>query len=82
MTMVGALSVTAVRQYVLTYIHLSQRRPLSKSNAIDQNFMKFGHIVKYHDVFFKCHNGLYRTMLSVVMALCFENSPFETTSAL
>ena len=35
-----------------------------------QNFMKRGHIVKYHDVFFKLDNGPYRTMLSVVMALC------------
>ena len=33
--------------------------------------MKLGHIVKYHDVFFKFDNGPYRTMLSVVMALCF-----------
>ena len=42
-----------------------------KSNTFDQNFMKLGHSVKYHDVFFKFDNGLYRTMLSVVMALCF-----------
>ena len=32
--------------------------------------MKLGHIVKYHIVFFKFDNGPYRTMLSVVMALC------------
>ena len=43
----------------------------SKSNTFDQNFMKLGHIVKYHDVFFKFDNGPYHTMLSVVMALCF-----------
>ena len=66
MTMAGALSVTPVRPYVL----LSKRRPLSKSNTYDQNFMKLGHIVKYHDIFFKFDNGPYRTMLSVVMALC------------
>ena len=33
--------------------------------------MKIGHIVKYHDVFFKLDNGPYRTMVSVIMALCF-----------
>ena len=32
--------------------------------------MKPGHIVKYHDVFFKFDSGPYRTMLSVDMALC------------
>ena len=66
MTMAGALSVTPVR----THVRLSKRRPLSKSNSFDQNFMKLGHIVKYHDVFFKFDNGPYRTMFSVVMALC------------
>ena len=35
-----------------------------------QNLMKLGHIVKYHDVFFKFDNGPYRIMLSRVMALC------------
>ena len=30
--------------------------------------MKVGHIVEYHDVFFKVDNGSYHTMLSVVMA--------------
>ena len=39
--------------------------------------MKFGHIVKYCDVFFKFDNGPYGTMLSAVMALCFENSRFK-----
>ena len=37
--------------------------PLSKSNSFDHNFMKLGHIVKYHVVFFTFDNGLYRTML-------------------
>ena len=32
--------------------------------------MKLGHIVKYHDVFFKFDNGPYPTRLSRVMALC------------
>ena len=62
--MAGALNVIPVCMYV-------QRCPLSKSNTFDQNFMKLGHIVKYHDVFFKFDNGPYRTILSVVMALCF-----------
>ena len=74
MTMTGALSVTPVRPSVSTYVRLSvrqiQQRPLSKSNSFDQNFMKLGHIVKYHDLFFKFGNGPYRTMLSGVMALC------------
>ena len=47
-----------------------KRFALSKSNIFYQNFMKLGHIVKYHDVFFKFDNGSYHTMLSVVMALC------------
>ena len=51
-------------------IHHLKRCPLSKSNIFDQNFMKLGHIVLYHGVFFKFDNGLYRTMLSAVMALC------------
>ena len=42
MTMAGALSVTPVHPSVRTYV---QRRPLSKSNTFDQNFMKLGHIV-------------------------------------
>ena len=67
MTMAGVLSVTPVRQYVLTPV---QRRPFSKSNTFDKNFMEVGHIVYYHDVFFKFDNGLYRTMLSHFMALC------------
>ena len=81
MTMVGALSVTPVRPsvrtylrkyvltYVGTYVRLSKRRPHSNSNTFDQNSMKLGHIVKYHDVFLKFNNGPYRIMLSVVMAL-------------
>ena len=51
-------------------IHRFKGYPLSKLNTFDQNFMKIGHIVLYHDVFFKFDNGLYRTMLSAVMALC------------
>ena len=69
--MAGVLSVTlSVRPYILTYVHLSRQRPLSKSNTYDQNFMKLDHIVKFHNVFIKYDNGLYRTRLSVVMALC------------
>ena len=44
--------------------------------------MKLGHIVKNYDVFFKFDNGLYRTMLSVVMALCLKKSAFETMTTL
>ena len=35
--------------------------------------MKLSYLVKYHDVFFKFDNGSYRTMLSVVMAIVYEN---------
>ena len=51
-------------------IHHLKRYLLSKSNTLDQNFMKLGHIIKYNDVFFKFDNGSYCTMLSAVMALC------------
>ena len=51
-------------------VHDLKQCPLSKSNIFDQNFMEHGHIVSYQDVFFKFHNGPYRNMLSVVMALC------------
>ena len=44
MTMARALSVTPVASSVCTYVCLSKRRPLSKSNSVDQNFMKLGHI--------------------------------------
>ena len=47
-----------------------------------QNFMKLGHIVKYHGVFFKFNNGPYCTMLSVVKPFVYENSPFESISTL
>ena len=77
MIMAGALSVTPVRPYVRTYVlyvrnyvRLTRRRQLSYSIISYQNFMNLGHIVKYHDVFFKFDNGSYRTRLSRVMALC------------
>ena len=62
MTMARALSVTPVHPSVL-YLRTSV-------NTFDQNFMKLGHIVQYHNVFFKFDIGPYRTRLSVVMALC------------
>ena len=46
--------------------HLKQC-PISKSNSYDQNFMKLGHMVKYHNVFFKFDNGSYRSMLSELL---------------
>ena len=62
--------VLYIRTYVRNYVRLSRRCPLSNSNICYQNFMKLGHIVKYHDVFFKFDNGPYQTRLSRVMALC------------
>ena len=58
-------------------IHHLKRCPLSKSNIFYQNFMKLGHIVQYRDVFFKFDNGPYRSMLSAVMALFYENQRFK-----
>ena len=57
----------SVRPYIRTS---EQWCLLSKLNSFDQNFMKLGHIVKFHDFFFKFDNGPYRAMPSVVMALC------------
>ena len=51
-------------------IHHLKQIQLSNSNIFYQNFMKLGHIVKYHNVFFKFDTGPYRTSLSVVMAIC------------
>ena len=62
MTMVGASSVTPVRMS-------HQQRPLSMLNSFDQDFMKHGHIVKYHNVF-KNDDDQYCTMPSGVIALC------------
>ena len=44
--------------------------------------MKLGHNVKYRDVFFKLDNGPYGSMPSEVMALVYENLPFESMSPL
>ena len=64
----GSISHQAFKSYgpLFMKIHHFKRRP----NIFYQNFMKLGHIVKYHNVFFKFDNGPYRTMLSVVMAFC------------
>ena len=49
MTMADVLSVTpvgpSVRLYVRPYVRHTQRRPRSKSNSFDQNFIKHGHIL-------------------------------------
>ena len=46
MTMAGALKVLplSVHPYICPYVRYSQRRPLSKSNSFDQNFMNIGQI--------------------------------------
>ena len=46
-----------------------KQRLLSKMNSFDYYSMKLGYIIKYHNVF-KFQNGPYRTMPSVVIALC------------
>ena len=63
--MAGSLSVTPVRPYVRP-----DDVPSLTRIFFNQNFMKLGHIVKYHDDFFKFDNGPHRTRLSRVMALC------------
>ena len=57
-------------QELLPFVYENSWRPLSYSNIFYQIFMKLGHIVKYHDVYLKFDNGLNRTRLSRVMALC------------
>ena len=72
MIMAGALSVTPVRPSVRTlrtYVCPDDVRSLT-GIFFYQNFMKLGHIVKYHDVFIKFDNGPYRARFSRVMALC------------
>ena len=56
-------------------IHHFKRCQLSKSNIFYQNFMKLGHIVKYHDVF-KFNNSPYRTCFQQLWPFVYENSPF------
>ena len=50
--------------------------PLSKSNIFDQNFMKLGHIVEYHDVFFKYDNGHIAPCFQQLWPFVYENSLF------
>ena len=70
MTMAGALSVTLVHPYVHTlHTYVCPKTSALQVEYFYRNFMKLGHIVKYHDVF-KFNNGPYRTMPSVVMDLC------------
>ena len=56
-------------------IHHLKQRPLSKSNIFYQNFMKLGHIVKYHDVF-TFDNGPYVPGFQELWPFVYENSPF------
>ena len=50
-------------------IHHLKRRLLFNMSSFDYNSMKFGHIIKYDNVF-KFQNGPYRIMPSGVIALC------------
>ena len=49
MTMAWAFIITPVSPSVHTSVHPTLRHPLSKLNSFDQDFMKLGHIVKYHN---------------------------------
>ena len=72
------ISHHAFRSYCPLFMkmHRLNRCFLSKLNSFDQNFMKRGHIVWYHNVFFKFDNGLYPTILSFGV----ENSTFLMVS--
>ena len=54
--------------------HHFKRYLLSKLNSFYKNFIKLGHIVEYHDVFFKFNNGQYRQwkFLSQISRLLLE----------
>ena len=69
-TMAEALSVTCIRHVCPSICTSNPMTSVYKLNSYGQNFMKLGHIVYYHNVFFMFDNGLYHTMLSRVMALC------------
>ena len=49
--------------------HQLKRCLLSKMNSFDYNSLKPGHIINYHNVFFKFENGPYLIMPSGVIAL-------------
>ena len=63
-------------------IHRFKRCRLSKSDSFDQNFMKLGHIVKCHDVFFKFDMVYMAPCFKELLPLVYENLSVETTSAL
>ena len=56
-------------------IHHLKQHQLSKSNTSDQNFIKLGHIIMYHNVF-KFQNGPYHIMPSGVIALLLMTIPY------
>ena len=57
----------------------TQRHRLSKSkNSFDQNFMKLGHIVKYHNVPSSLIMFYIALCLQEFLPFVYENSPFET----
>ena len=66
-----SISQHAFRSYdpLFTKNHRLKQCPLYKLNSLDQNFMKLGHIVKYHIVFSKFDNGLYSTMPAGVIVV-------------
>ena len=54
---------------------------LSKMYSFDYNSMKLGHIIMYHNVFFKFENGPYHIMSSGVIALCKRQIPIYVNLA-
>ena len=69
-------------QELWPFVYENSQRPLSNSNIFYQIFMKLGHIVKYHDVFFKFKMIHIAPGFQELWPFVYENSPFETTSAL
>ena len=59
-------------------IHRLKICPLSNSNSFDQNFMNFGHIVKYHNVFFKFVKVYMAPCFKELLPLVFDNGLYGT----
>ena len=53
-----------------------------KLNSFDQNFMKLGHIVKYHNVFFKFDNVHIAPCLQELLPFVHDDLPFLMMSSL
>ena len=62
--------------------HRLKQRLVSKMNSFYYNSMKLGHIVKYHNVFFKFESGPYHIISSGVISLCLWQFPIYADLAI